>query len=270
MSHILSLGAMNKHTREYVYPKIANKKDEYVCPECDKDLILCQGEIRAHHFRHKVDSINPCHHYSNPTEAQVHKDAKILLKSLLERKIPISFIRNCCSCKKNEVFEIPEISETSAITLEHRFEYNGPKIADVGYIDDNELLCIFEICNTHKTRSEHRPEPWFEINAETLISIANDNNLTSLQIPCIRCEKCDGCVEQEKVDYVNNVVKKNKAPNKEQSIYPYRVYFQVPISKKYEAKQLGAIWDNYYKWWFIYSNHSNVDVILQKYDKYRV
>ena len=100
MTHLLSLGAINKLTGEYVYPKIANKKDEYICPECNKDLILCQGEIRVHHFRHKVDSINPCHHYSNPTETQIHKDAKILLKNLFERKIPISFLRNCCCCKK--------------------------------------------------------------------------------------------------------------------------------------------------------------------------
>ena len=86
MTHILSLGAINKLTGEYVYPKIANKKEEYICPECNKDLILCQGEIRVHHYRHKVDNVNPCHHYSNPTEAQIHKDAKLLLKDLLERK----------------------------------------------------------------------------------------------------------------------------------------------------------------------------------------
>ena len=101
MAKVILLGAINKNTREYVYPKVANKKDEYVCPDCNKDLILCQGDIRAHHFRHKVDSVNPCHHYSNPSESQIHKDAKKLLKNLLERKIPISFIRNCCCCKKN-------------------------------------------------------------------------------------------------------------------------------------------------------------------------
>ena len=198
MTQLLSLGAINKLTGEYVYPKIANKKDEYICPECNKDLILVKGEIRVHHFRHKVDNVNPCHHYSNPTEGQIHKDAKILLKNLLERKIPISFIRNCCSCKKNEEFEIPEISETSTIQLEYRFEYNVLKIADVAYIDDGDIVCIFEICNTHKTCSENRPEPWFEIGAETLIKMANDNSLTSLQIPCIRCEKCDDCVKEDK------------------------------------------------------------------------
>jgi hypothetical protein len=200
MTHVLSLGAINKLNGEYVYPKIANKKDEYICPECNKDLILCQGEIRVHHFRHKVDNVNPCHHYSNPTETQIHKDAKILLKNLLERKIQISFIRNCCCCKKNEEFEIPEISETSVIEIEYRFEYNGIKIADVAYIDDGELLCIFEICNTHKTFGENRPEPWFEINAETLIKIANDNTLTTLQIPCIRCEKCENCIKLENLN----------------------------------------------------------------------
>lgn len=206
MTHLLSLGAINKRTHEYIYPKIANKKDEYICPECNKDLILCQGDARVHHFRHKADSINQCHHYSNPTETQIHKDAKILLKNLLERKIQILFIRNCCCCKKNEEFEIPEITETSVIQLEHRFEHNGLKIADVAYIDDNEILCIFEICNTHKTCSENRPDPWFEINAETLIKLAN-NSLTSLEIPCIRTEKCGDCIEKEKYD----IVKKNKA-----------------------------------------------------------
>jgi hypothetical protein len=232
MTHILSLGAINKLTGEYVYPKIANKKDEYICPECNKDLILGQGEIRVHHFRHKVDSINPCQHYSNPTETQIHKDAKILLKNLLERKIPISFIRNCCCCKENEEYEIPEITETSVIQLEYRFDYNGIKIADVAYIDDNEILCIFEIYNTHKTCSENRPEPWFEINAETLIKIANDNTLTTLQIPCIRCEKCDECVEKEKYYFM---IKREKEKYKH-SIIKFNKLTGLTICSNYEKK----------------------------------
>ena len=213
MNHIISLGAINKLTGEYVYPKIANKKDEYVCPECDKDLILCQGEIRVHHFRHKVDSVNPCNNYNNPGETQIHRDAKLLMKSLLERKIPISFVRNCASCKKNEEFEIPEISETSKILLEHRFEFNGPKTADVAYIDNSEIACIFEIYNTHKTRSENRPEPWFEINAEPLIQMANSTSLSQIQIPCIRCEKCEECVEIIKNELLQKEADKKTAIN---------------------------------------------------------
>jgi len=217
---MLSLGAINKITGEYVYPKIANKKDEYICSECNKDLILCQGEIRVHHFRHKIDTINPCHHYSNPTETQIHKDAKLLLKNILEKKMPISFIRNCCCCKKNEEFQIPEIGETSIIQLEYRFEFNGIKIADIAYIEDGELLCIFEICHTHKTCSENRPEPWFEINAETLIKFANDTNLTSLQIPCIRCEKCDDCIEFENANLKDCNIEKYVRVKLGQKIFP--------------------------------------------------
>lgn len=198
MTTILALGAINKETQEYVYPKIANKKDEYICPDCNKDLILCQGEIIRHHFRHKVDTVNPCHHYSNPTETQIHKDGKMVMKSLLERKIPISFVRKCCSCKETEDHEMPEMTETSKIELEFRFDYNGVKIADVAYIDNDNLFCIVEICNTHKTRSENRPEPWFEIHAETLIKLAN-GSLSQVKIPCIRCEKCDTCIEKERI-----------------------------------------------------------------------
>lgn len=199
MSHILALGAINKVTREYVFPKIANKRDEYICPECNKDLIVCQGTIKVHHFRHTVDHENPCQHYSHPSESQIHKDAKLLMKNLLERKIPVSFIRKCISCEELEEYEISEMLDTSNINLEYRFEHNGPKIADVAYVDGDEIICIIEICNTHRTCSENRPEPWFEIDATKLINIANNNKIDNIQIPCIRREKCEDCIKLEQI-----------------------------------------------------------------------
>lgn len=204
---MIPLCAVNKKTREYVYPKHANKKDEYCCPECNKDLIFHQGNIRIHHFVHKFTKSDPCNYYNHPTESQIHKNAKILLKILLDKKEKISFIRKCCCCKKDEEFEIPEISETSNIQLEYRFEYDGLKIADVAYIDNNEIICIFEICYTHKTQSEKRPEPWFEIDALSFIHNANNLNNSSLQINCLRHEKCDDCIEFEK----EQIEKKKKA-----------------------------------------------------------
>ena len=211
MTHVLSLGAINTLTDEYVYPRIANKKDKYHCPECEKELILVKGEIRVHHFRHKKDE-NPCRHYSHPTESQVHKDAKKLLKSLLENKIPIQFTRSCVCCRKNQEYEIPEIGESSVIQLEHRFEHdNGVKIADVGYLDNGEIVCIFEIYNTHKTRSEDRPEPWFEIDAETLINLANENKNPVLEIPCIRYEHCLECIDLQEIRRIEALERRLKA-----------------------------------------------------------
>jgi uncharacterized protein YkuJ len=255
MTHILSLGAINKQTGEYVYPKIANKKDEYVCPDCNKDLILCQGEIIRPYFRHKVDSVNPCHHYSNPTETQIHKDGKMVMKSLLERKIPISFVRNCGSCKKNEEFEIPNTTESSKIELEYRFEYNGTKIADVGYIDNDERFCIFEICNTHKTCSENRPEPWFEIDAETLIKLANSCS-SQIKIPCIRCEKCDDCIEKEfeRKLKIRNEVERKSSENESDSY--------CCLSKPIMEMLINIICgdDSYKQWSGIYRECANSDM----------
>lgn len=203
----IPLGAIHKKTGEYVYPKIANKTDEYICLECQKELILCQGNIRVHHFRHKFDYTTACHRYNNPTESQIHKDAKLLLKTLIEKK-NISFIRNCSNCIKEEEFELPEFTETSSIVLEYRFEYNGTKIADVAYLDNNEIVCIFEIYYSHKTNRENRPEPWFEIDALSLINQMNDN-INPIKINCIRHEKCEACViHQEKEE---NERKKNKS-----------------------------------------------------------
>jgi hypothetical protein len=202
MTQLIFLGAKNKVTGEYVYPKIANKKDKYICPDCEKDLIVCKGEIRADHFRHKVDTIKPCNYYNNPTESQIHKDAKLLMKTLLDKKTKIIFERNCCSCKYIEEINITEISETSKIELEHRFEYNGLKIADIAHIDNGEIKEIFEIFNSHKTQSENRPEPWFEIDALTLINLVNESNnevCREIKIPCIRCKKCILCKVKENI-----------------------------------------------------------------------
>jgi hypothetical protein len=199
MSQVLSLGAINKLTCEYVYPKIANKNDEYICPECNKDLILMQDEIRVQHFRHKVDSINLCHHYSNPTESQIHKDAKILMKTLLENKTHIQFIRKCVSCKITDEIYLPEITEDSIISLEHQFQFNDElMITDVAHMLNGEIKGIYEICNTHETCSGNRPEPWVEMDAISLLTLVNTND-DPLIINCIRCEKCEKCIEKKQI-----------------------------------------------------------------------
>lgn len=215
--HLLSLGAINKKTGKYICPKLANKKDEHICVECQRYLILCQGNIRIHHFRHHTDIVNQCNYYNSPTESQIHKDAKLLIKMLLDGKIPTSFIRNCACCNKKDEFEIPEITETSIIQIEYRFDYNGVKIADVAYIDNNELVCIFEIYNTHKTDRKNRPEPWFEIDAQILLTMVNGNSniLHGIKIQCIRREKCDNCMEKEKR---RAEIEKEKAENKNKAV----------------------------------------------------
>lgn len=191
---ILPLGAIIKNTNKYVYPSIANKNDKFECPDCHRELILRKGNKRIHHFAHcKTD--NPCNYYTKPTETQIHKDAKMLMKTLLDNSVQITISRICKFCNIEEEYEIPERDNNSNIVIEYRFEYNGTKIADVAFIENNEIISIFEICNTHKTNNEKRPEPWFEIDASTLINIASSFENNKIKIPCIRNQLCDNCNE---------------------------------------------------------------------------
>ena len=178
MNHnILKLWAINKNTKQYYYLNIGNKKDKYICPDCNKDVIFKNDNIRIYHFAH-ARSDNPCNHYIKLSETQIHKNAKYLIKSLLENKIKLSFIRKCINCKNNNEIKIPQVTELSQIYNEYRFEYNGLKIIDVAHIIDDIIICIFEICNTHKTNDENRSEPLFEIDALTILNLVNNNIIT--------------------------------------------------------------------------------------------
>ena len=183
---MIILGAINKITKDYIYPKIANKVDKYICPECNKDVIFRHGEINIPHFAHAKDN-QKCNYYDKPSETQIHKDAKMLLKKILKNKQNIKFIRKCnngCCIKK---YKIQYLSDTIEILLEYKFNFNNSnKIADVAYINNNEIKCLFEICHTNKTKENDRPEPWFEINATELIKQINDIDNNKIKINCIR------------------------------------------------------------------------------------
>ena len=223
---MIILGAINKITKEYIYPKIINKNDKYICPECNKDLILKQGSIRIHHFAHSKDN-QKCNYYNKPSESQIHKDAKMLLKKILENEqFVIKFIRKCnnnCCIKK---YKIPKISDTSEIFIEHKFNFNNSiKSADVAYIDNNEILCLFEICHTNKTKENDRPEPWFEINATELITQINDINNNKIKINCIRkkinCKISENYIDISKFKKINYSL-------------PYKIYCSGCASDNFE------------------------------------
>ena len=303
---MLPLGALKCGTKEYVYPKIASKLDKYECPECNRELILRQGNIRIHHFAH-LTAIDPCNYFTKPTESAIHKNAKLLLKQLLETNIGVSFVRKCKCCEKTELYEIPERDVNSNIYIEYRFDYNGLKIADVAFIENNEIICLFEIYNTHKTDKANRPEPWFEINASALITQVNSNGNDKLIVQCVRDELCDECIELHKckgwgmcflqgdngyykdpnVVCLNNCTLKtcirckhkgielifntnvDKNICKSCDIDTYNnLYLVVPYSQKDIAKGYGAKFDyQFYKKWYIKTDNKDKDEILKKFKK---
>jgi hypothetical protein len=204
MSNHFSMGAINKTTNKYEYPKIANKINKYKCPSCEKDVIFRNGKINKPHFAH-YKSDNPCYYYEKPNETQIHKDAKLLMKTLLDNKNNISIHRSCnyccgySGCIDYDIFE-DDYNNTKAI-IEYKFNYNNSnRSADIALLENDKIKYIFEICYKSKTKEENRPEPWFEIDAEELINNINscENIEEIISIDCIRNYKCDECIEHER------------------------------------------------------------------------
>jgi hypothetical protein len=210
MSNHFSMGAINKITNDYEYPKIATKGiNKYKCPCCDKDVIFKKGLIKKPHFAH-YKSTNPCFYYDKPSESQIHKDAKMLMKSLLDNKKNICINRECnyceqrnCGCVENVHYDIcDEYNENTKAIIEYKFIHNNSKkSADLALVENDTIKYIFEICYKNKTNEENRPEPWAEINAEDLINKINSGEIIdedgNISIKCIRNYKCRFCIEYE-------------------------------------------------------------------------
>jgi hypothetical protein len=228
MSSHFSMGAINKNTGNYEYPKIAKKINKYKCPSCEKDVIFKNGKIKLPHFAH-YKSENPCFYYDKPTESQIHKDAKLLMKYFFDNKKHINIYRKCRYCYKDPEYFLNirnDIYTKNVIThIEYKFNYNNSnKSADVALLQNKELKYIFEICYKNKTKEENRPEPWFEIKAENLINETNSgenvNNKGEIEIECIRDYMCDCCrdnKENEMKRYIE-VLEKLQIKEREQKL----------------------------------------------------
>jgi len=188
-------GAIDKNTFLYTKPDTALKEKSYKCPVCQEDVILKQGEIRRHHFSHHKNS--KCTYYDNPTESDLHKNGKLIMKLLIETRKPIKVYRNCFGCNKRLVFTPPIFTDTSNVLLEHSFEYSGKQHkADVAHLEENGQMTIYEIFKCHRTLSSLRPEPWYEIDARALnllYSVYNLSERSEIILNCIRIVYCDTC-----------------------------------------------------------------------------
>ena len=224
MSSHFSMGAINKTTNKYEYPKIANKINKYKCPFCEKDVIFRNGKIKQPHFAH-YKSTNPCSYYEKPNETQIHKDAKLLMKTLLDNKNKILFYRECYNClfEEKTIFEYEisenDYNENTVASMEYKFNYNNSnRSADVALVENKDIKYIFEICYKNKTKEENRPEPWFEIDSKKLINNINSckdiNENDEVRIECIRHYRCWYCKSHD--NYKSEMIKKLQMKEEEQ------------------------------------------------------
>jgi Competence protein CoiA-like family len=254
--------AINIATNEEVYPQDAHKIEEYKCIQCEEPVVLCKGNKVPPYFRHKHKC--NCSYYTN--ESPEHLEAKHLLQELLTiNKSTITIRRKCKSCMDWFEWEIDPLDDSYRVQTEFEFTYNNiQRKADIACIDqNNELIFIIEICNTHKTSPEVRPEPWFELSAEqvrnSLIAVDYDHidKETKFTFDCIRstfCKEneslglCPKCEETEKgVIYCNQR--------------------GAGCGKTYESIQLinSAMFENKSHYIYLTKMHSAVNVIYNEF-----
>lgn len=266
---MLQLGAINDKTNIYVYPKIANKKDNYVCVECKNKVILCKGDIIKPYFRHHI--LDKCYYYEKPNESQVHKDAKLALQQLFNDSKNVTIIVKCNCCNERTKVNI----QSDEIKLEYRFTYNDKlKIADVAYLTNNEIKYIVEILNTHKTGENTRPEPWYELKADNIIDTINKSD--DLTFNCVRVKYCDNCINNSNIEckrcnkLFNELTKNTKfiynLCDECNNIIFDRIYLNVQFQQKDLIKTYGGMFDNQYKKWYI-SKSKHIDSIFKLWSK---
>lgn len=207
MAHFTQ-GAIDKTTGLFIDPTSAFKRTIYECPDCKKDVFAKKGEILIHHFCHKKDKSNPCTYYNrNPSLDQQHKNAQFKLKAFLEKNTKITIIRkcSCCECcEETHVLSYP-IDGVIKINLEHRFKFNDRnRCADVALLNSDKICYIFEVVHTHYTREEHRPEPWFEINAKNINNIPL--NSSEITLNCVRQKQTKSCIERKERERIEQEV----------------------------------------------------------------
>jgi hypothetical protein len=194
MSYTIILGARSSNGI-YTLPSNARDDETYVCLECNDPVFIKKGTVRRHHFCHYTSN---CTYYLHPSESAIHNNAKLLIKSLLDSGTTVSFIRTCSSCKIEEEYELPVLSDASEIITEYRFTLEqNLRIADIAYLHDNSPLCMIEIYHTHKTKDDAREEPWFEVCASDVLKLApllqKDLSKNKIQYRCIRQKICEDC-----------------------------------------------------------------------------
>jgi hypothetical protein len=190
----LNFGAILKRLGKYECIRDAVKHEAYMCPECNSDVIVKQGSVKRKHFAHKANC--SCEYYTKPNESQQHREAKLLLASLLESRLQI-VIAHRCRC----LTEI-KYPDNFKVMTEYGFNLDGKrKRADVAVIDEGgNIKYLFEVCHTHKTDEGDRPEPWFELSAGAMLKADLRSEVLLLNCmrtgPCMECERKRTAAEQ--------------------------------------------------------------------------
>lgn len=139
----------------------AEKGRKYFCPSCRDVVIVRKGEIKVHHFAHKMNNL--C-----GQETAVHKIAKMLIQKRFSQwkagqtTAPI-MNRACQICGKKTAQTFPDKVEREDLEV----GLSNGSIADVALIGTGKPIAVIEIRVTHAVDEEKAitlPVPFIEVD----------------------------------------------------------------------------------------------------------
>ncbi|MBD1900322.1 hypothetical protein H6F50_16530 [Coleofasciculus sp. FACHB-712] len=165
----------------------AQKGQSYICPNCNRELILRRGKIKRPHFAHKTLSVN-C-----TPETALHYIFKILLREKiqhhLESKLPLDIKWNCEYCPNPHTGNL--LKKAVQVKLEHNLGVCKP---DIALLDkDNKVIAVIEVVVSHSP--EQSTLDYYERNKIALIQyiLTTDEDISRLNNPLIEPDKVNFC-----------------------------------------------------------------------------
>lgn len=175
---------------EKVVAEISLEKSRgpFRCLECNREVLLHQGDIRTPYFRHKPSADANGKVVICNSQSLEHKAAIHLLTSYLFR---YHIFRTCCNCNRTQLcFSDPSAGEEMFARSEVSL-LNNLYRADVGIFTGNpdpDVSMVIEVYHTHKIGSDKRARllqagyEVFEVNALDVINAYQKNTFEILDL----------------------------------------------------------------------------------------
>jgi len=203
--------ALEVDTGYYVIAKYARKDKQNRCPKCNKECIVCDGEIKEKYIRHKVKVKGECDYfdagliiteknkYTPKVRNLFHNASIVYLQNFLNKGYKLIITKKCkfkYKCE-NIVKEI-KLEDGDSVKVEKSFYLNGViKRGDLCILDKNEnIKIILEIFDTHRTDENDRPNDieWYELDVNDIMEYYDDDgDYDVIKLNCNRYYVCYPC-----------------------------------------------------------------------------
>ena len=133
----------------HVTPDNAKKGVDYICPQCETEIIFKKGEIRQPHFAHKANT--DC-----TPEGVLHAVVKNQLAWRIHIQDALIALQQYCAEKKcNNIVNLSRIKYTAFDNVQVEYMLPDSRYrADIALLLDNKVVGIIEIFSTSRVKEQ--------------------------------------------------------------------------------------------------------------------